>query len=113
MQIKIEGPEGILEEFRLYLHDEFLKRGFTQGPKMDRIESGLMIEYLKDGEIVSIEVSSKREGKDSQMVLEANKQNPETYEIWDEAVIRYAKQSLHRILTFGQNKEKVNKALGK
>jgi hypothetical protein len=113
MQIEIEGPQGILEEFRLYLHDEFLKTGFVQGPKMDRIQTGLMIEYLKNGEIVSLEISSEREGKNSQMHLEANKQIPEIVEIWDEAVIRYAKQSLHRILQFAQNKEKVKKALGK
>lgn len=112
MQIEIEGPEFILEEFRLHLNDQLLKSGFVQGPKIDRVDSGLIIEYLRGGEIVTIEISSEREGENSKMHLDANKNIPALNDIWDDALVSYGKQSLHHLLSYARNKDKVKKSLG-
>lgn len=112
MRIEIEGPQGILEEFRLYLQDQLLKEGFIQGPKIDSVETGLMIEYLRGDQIVSVEISSEVEGKSSKMQLEANKNLPALNDIWDDALISYGKQSLHRLWSYARNKDKVKKGLG-
>jgi hypothetical protein len=112
MRIEIEGPQGILEEFRLYLQDQLLKEGFIQGPKIDSVETGLMIEYLRGDQIVSVEISSEVEGKSSRMHLEANKNIPSLSDIWDDSLITYGKQSVHRLLAYAQNKDKVKKGLG-
>jgi hypothetical protein len=111
MEIEITAPKEILEEFRFHLHDQLLAAGFTQGPKIDSVESGIIIEYLKGNQIVSLEIQSELEGKNSIMHVEANQEIPELKELWDQAVLSYGKVNMERLLEFALDKNKVRKEL--
>lgn len=111
MKIEISAAVEILQEFRLHFHDQLLGAGFIQGPKIDSVESGIIIEYLRGNQIISVEIQSGPEGKKCLMHMEANQEIPELKELWDEAVLSYGKVNIERLLEFALDKNKIRRGL--
>lgn len=111
MEIETRAPEPFLEEFRLFLTDELIQHGYTEGPKIKSMESGIMIEYLKNNWIVSLQISEESEQGESFMRLQSEREIPELNEIWDAALISFGKQILLRLRNFAVDKAKVSREL--
>jgi hypothetical protein len=90
MPIEIRGPEHLLEELRLFLGDQFLKRGYEQGPKIGSMDSGGTVNFAKGEDIVTVHIKEEDEG--SLMYVESEKEIPELNDIWDDAIITYGKE---------------------
>jgi len=104
MPIEIRGPEHLLEELRLFLGDQFLKRGYEQGPKIGSMDSGGTVNFAKGEDIVTVHIKEEDEG--SLMYVESEKESPELNDIWDDAIITYGKEVLKRLRNYSINKGK-------
>jgi hypothetical protein len=104
MPIEIRGSEHLLEELRLFLGDQFYKRGYEQGPKVGSIDSGETVNFAKGDDIVTVHI--KEEDEESLMYVESEKEIPELTDIWDDAIITYGKEVLKRLRNYSINKDK-------
>jgi hypothetical protein len=106
MQIEVHGPESFLEEFRLNFHDQLEKNGYLKGPKVGQHET-----YMKGDFILSIEISEESEGRHCCFHVESEQNIPELRQIWDNALIEYAKQTIDRLEKTAQDPTSVKNAL--
>jgi hypothetical protein len=110
MRIEIQGPQGLLEEFRLRLQDQLQKAGFSQGPKVTSMDRKV-IDYTKGDAILNIEISHESEGRQGHLIAECETPIPEFEEVWDAALVTYGKEILERVRSFAIDKDRVKKEL--
>ena len=108
MPIEVRGSEHFLEELKLFLMDQFTKRGYMQGPKVSSRDSGVTVNFTKGDLIVTVHI--KEEDESSLMYVEAEQEIPELADIWDEAIITYGKDLLTRLRGFSINKDRIDQA---
>lgn len=111
MQIDISGPERLLEDLRLYLGDLLEQKGYSKGPKLLSMGAGMMVDYLKDDIIVSIEISEEAEGQECRLHVECEQDIPGFDEIWDTALVNYGKDIIVRLRSYAKDKKKVEQEL--
>lgn len=108
MHIEIQGPQDILEGFKLSLHHELHKAGFSDGPKIISADRKV-IGYTKGDAILNIEISEESERGQSRLMVECESEIPGFQNIWDAALIAYGKEIVNRIQNFAIDKEKVKR----
>lgn len=106
MQIEAHGPESFLEEFRLNFQDQLLKNGYLKGPKVGQHET-----YMKRDLILSLEISEESEGRPCCLHVESEQDITELPEIWDKALVEYAKQMMDRVEKNAQDSASLKNAL--
>src|SRR5262245_16801999 len=106
MQIEVHGPESFLEDLRLNFHDQLEKIGFKKGPKVGQHDN-----YMKGDLILSLEISEESEGRPCCFHVESEQNNTELAEMWDKALVEYAKQAIDRVEKTAQDPAFVKKAL--
>ena len=106
MQIEVHGPESFLEDLRLNFHDQLKKNGYFRGPKVGQHET-----YVKGNLILSLEISEESEGRHCCFHVESEQNISELPEMWDKALVEYAKQTIDRVEKNAQNPATVKKAL--
>jgi hypothetical protein len=106
MQIEVHGPESFLEEFRLNFHDQLEKNGYLKGPKVGQHET-----YMKGDLILSLEISEESEGRNCCLHVESEQNISELPEMWDQALVEYAKQAIDRVEKNAQDSTSVKNTL--
>jgi hypothetical protein len=106
MQIEVHGPESFLEDLRLNLHDQLEKNGYLKGPKVGSHET-----YMKGDLILSLEITEESEGRHCCFHVESEQNISELPEMWDNALIEYAKQAIDRAEKNAQDPASVKAAL--
>jgi len=108
MQIEVRGPEAILDQIRLYLHDHLEKNGFRKGMKVGFSES-VMADYVKDDLIVCVEL--KQETETSLLRVESEQDIPELHQMWDAALVSYGREVLEYLRNFAMDENKVSQEI--
>jgi len=108
MRIEIQAPEVILQEFGLRLHDELLKAGFSEGPKVHSADHKV-VGYTKGDAILNVEISHESESREPRLTVESEAEVPEFQNIWDAALIDCGRNFIARLKSFAIDKEKVKK----
>ena len=111
MQIEVFGSQQLLDQLRLHIQDQLEKRGYTEGPKISSMEMGVLIDYMKNGVIISIQVSQESETGDSVLRVESEQEVPELREAWDDALISYGREILEKLRSFAVDQAKVDQGL--
>ncbi|HEY7161739.1 MAG TPA: hypothetical protein VH815_10795 [Acidobacteriota bacterium] len=106
MQIEVHGSDSFLEEFRLNFHDQLQKNGYLKGPKVGNHET-----YMKGDVILSIEISEESEGRECCFHVESEQDISELPQMWDNALVEYAKQMIDRVEKNAQDPSSVKKTL--
>jgi hypothetical protein len=106
MQIEVQGPDSFLKEFRLNFHDQLQKSGYLKGPKVGQQET-----YLKGDVILSVEISEESEGRECCFHVESEQNISELPQIWDNALVEYAKQVIDRVEKNAQDQASVKNSL--
>lgn len=107
MHIEVHGPEHMLEEIRLHLQDQLERAGYREGPKISAMEAGILIDYVKEDSIISIQVTEESEIGESLLHVECEKELPELRDFWDAALVGYGKAVLERLMNFAVDKARV------
>lgn len=82
----------MLSEFRMHLQNELERRGFTKGPKLLSMSSGMIVDFLREDLVVGIQILPEEEQQASTLRLETEQDIPELNTIWDTALLSYGKQ---------------------
>ena len=106
MQIEIKGHAELLEQLRLRLQDQLEQRGFAEGPKV-----GSMVDYIKDGSIISIHLTEESDTGEAVLRVESEKDIPELNDAWDDALITYGKELAGKLRNYALDKDKVDRGL--
>ena len=111
MQIEIQGQVALLEQLRLRLQDQLEQRGFVEGLKVGSMKSGLMIDYVKEESIISIQLTEESDSGESLLRVESEKEIPGLRDAWDDALISYGKELMAKLRDYALDKEKVDHGL--
>ena len=110
MHREIQGPAKLLEQIRLHLQNQLEMAGFGRGPKVSAGE-GWMTAYTKGVSIVSIELTTNEETQDGKLSIKCEQDVSDLSNIWDSALITYAKEFLSRLESYAINKERIKREL--
>jgi hypothetical protein len=111
MLIEVRGSEAMLDEIRLHLEDELQKAGYGTGPRLGSMDSGTLLSYVKGDAIVSLQVTEESEAGESTLRIEAEREIPELYELWDAALTSYGKKVMNILKAFASDKTRVEKGM--
>ena len=111
LQIEVKGHAELLEQVRLRLQDQLEKRGFLEGPKVGSMDSGAMIDYLKDGSIISIHLTEESDAGEAVLRIESEKDIPELNDAWDEALVQYGTEVASKLKSYAVDKDRVERGL--
>lgn len=111
MEIEAKAPLQLLEDLSLFLRDQLRKRGFEEGPRVARMESGSCVTFVKDDWILSLELNEDGESGNALLRLESETDVPGLDEIWDEALIALGREFISRIRVLAKDSKKLERAL--
>ena len=112
MLIEVRGKDHVLRELCLVLSDQLQCAGYAAGPRVgSMMDGGTVITYLKNASIVSLQVAEESEAGESALRVEAEQEIPELYDLWDSALIVFAKTIKEQLMDFAVNKQKVEQGI--
>ncbi|MGH9856777.1 MAG: hypothetical protein ACRD4B_02935 [Acidobacteriota bacterium] len=111
MFIEIHGSEDMLQQLRLNFEDELQNAGYGRGPRLGSMDAGRLDHYIKEGTIVSIQITEESEAGDSAMKIETETEASELYQLWDTALIAYCRNTVKQILDFAHDKKRVEQEM--
>ena len=107
MQIEVQGTESILRDISIIFGELLRISGYLEGPRFGTMDSGNLINYVKDSRIVSVQLTEESESDGSALRVETEAEIPELNELWDSALITYGKRLKMKLSNYAINKEKV------
>jgi hypothetical protein len=111
MFIEVHGSEDMLQQLRLNFEDELQNSGYGRGPRLGSMDAGRMDHYIKGQSIISIQITEESEAGDSTLRIETEREADELYQLWDTALIAYARSTWSRILDFAHDKKRVEQGM--
>jgi len=109
--IEIHGSEQRMDDIRLAFQDQLEKAGFEEVSKFGSMDTGVLISYIKQDFIVSIQVTGESELNDSKLRVETEQEMDEIRLLWDSALIVYAIEVLKQIKSFAQDVNRVDQGI--
>lgn len=111
MEIEARGSLEFLNGLALELRNEFEKNGYSEGPRLGRMDVGTCWTLLKEERIVTMQVTEGSESEEATLQLESEQDVAMVNEIWDNALVSYGHNIISKIITLARDSKKVEKAL--
>lgn len=100
MHVEVQGPQEFLEGLRMHLQDFLENAGYNKGPKLTSMGTGLVIEFVKDSTIISLQITEESERGTSNLRMESEGDIDDFERIWNQAVLGYTREILERLRSY-------------
>jgi hypothetical protein len=109
MQIEARAKHWLLRELMEVLSSKLLESGYLEGPGLQLMDEGNLMNYMKDDRIICLHL--EEESEESILIVDSESEIPEVYDVWDSALIEFGKKVKMQLITFAKNQKKVKQGI--
>jgi hypothetical protein len=111
MQIEAHDQPWILQELMEIVSAKLLENGYEEGPGLQLLDTGNLMNYTKGDSIVCVQFREAVEEDQSSLIVESENEIPELWTLWDSSLIDLGNKIKMRLLSFAHNQQKVKQGI--